>query len=185
MTLEGRRIALIIGEGHHEHELWCPWYRFQEEGAEVIAAGPRVGIVLGEGRNGKDGLAARVTHTVEQVAGLALDALYLPGGLWSPMTLRVHEPTLDLVRTCMAQGIVVGAICHASWILVSAGVARGKRIACPRDMAVDVTNAGGLYVEDRCVRDGNLVTAVYYACLPQHMREIIPAIAASPRRGDG
>jgi protease I len=182
MKLADRRIVMIIAEGHHEHEFWCPWYRFKEEGAEVIAAGPMTGVVYGEGRHGKDGLAARVTHTVEQAAELDCDALYLPGGLWSPLSLRVHGPTLELVRTSMAKGIVVAAICHASWILVSAGVVRGRRIACPRDMAIDVENAGGLYAQDSCVADGNLVTAVYYASLPEHMRAVIPAIERSPRR---
>ena len=181
--LANRRIIMIIADGHHEHEFWCPWYRFKEEGAEVIAAGPAVGTVYGEGRHGKDGLPARVTHTVEQVAELDFDALYLPGGLWSPLALRVHEPTLELVRASVSRGIVVAAICHASWILVSAGVVKGRRIACPRDMAVDVKNAGGLYVQDSCVADGNLVTAVYYACLPEHMRAVIPAVRDRPPRG--
>ncbi len=176
MRLEGCKIAIIIANGYHEHELWFPYYRFKEEGAEVVVAGPKLGTVYGEGRHGKDGLPAQVTHSVEHLADLKLDVLYLPGGIFSPLELRVHRPTLDLVRNAMENNIIVAAICHAQWILVSAGVVKGRRITCPSDMAVDVTNAGGIYVEGKCVRDKNLITAVYFGYLPEQFRVLIPTI---------
>ena len=176
LRLEGRRVALVIANGYHEHEFWFPYYRFREEGAEVVVAGPAVGTVYGEGRHGKDGLPAEITHTVEQVAAMELDALYLPGGIFGPLELRAHRPTLELVREAMARNLVVGAICHAQWILVSAGVVRGRRLTCPPDMADDVKNAGGIYVAEDWVRDGNLITAHYYAYLPEQFRLLIPAI---------
>ena len=74
------------------------------------------------------------------------------------------------------EGKVVAAICHAPWILVSADVVRGRKIACPSDMAADVTNAGGICVKQRAVRDGNLITAVYFGNLPEHFRLVIPAL---------
>ena len=176
MQLEGRRIALVIATGYHDHEFWFPYYRFREEGAEVVVAGPKIGVVYGEGRNGKDGLPAQITHTVEQVAAMELDALFLPGGIFGPLELRAHRPTLELVRQAMQRGTIVGAICHAQWILVSAGVVKGRRLTCPPDMADDVKNAGGIYVEEDWVRDGNLITAHYYAYLPEQFRLLIPAI---------
>lgn len=181
MRLKGRTVAMVIATGYHDHEFWFPYYRFQEEGAEVVVAGPQLGVVYGEGRHGKDGLPAEVTHTVEQAAAMDLDALYLPGGVFSPLTLRAHPPTLALVRDAMAQGIVVAAICHAQWILVSAGVVKGRRLTCPPDMAVDVQNAGGIYVQEKCVRDGNLITAVYYGYLPEQFQVLVPAMAESRR----
>jgi len=104
------------------------------------------------------------------------DVLYLPGGLYGPMTLRVHKQALELVQKSLNEDVIVAAICHASWILVSADVVKGKRIACPRDMAVDVTNAGGIFVEHASVQDGNLFTAVYFGYLPEQFRQLIPAI---------
>ena len=176
MKLKGRRIAIIIADGYHEHEFWFPYYRFREEGAEVIVAGPELGIVYGEGRHGKDGLPAKVTHSVEQVADMNLDVLYLPGGIFSPLALRAHRPTLDLVRSAMENEIIVAAICHGQWILVSAGVIKGRRLTCPPDMADDVKNAGGIYIEEKCVRDKNLITAVYFAYLPEQFQVLMPAI---------
>jgi len=176
MELEGRRAILVIADGYHDHEFWFPYYRLKEAGLEITVAGPRVGTVYGEGRHGTDGLPAEVTHTVEEVADAEHDLLYLPGGLFCPMRLRAHTPTLDLVRKSMSEGVLVAAICHAQWTLVSADVVRGRRLTCPRDMSVDVINAGGIYVEEPCVRDGNLITAVYFAYLPQQFQVLIPAL---------
>ena len=175
-SLEGSRVAILIAEGYHDHEFWFPYYRFLEEGAEVVVAGPETGTVLGEGRHGKDGLPARVKHTVQEIMEQEFDLVYIPGGIWAPLTLRAHQPTLDFVRKAMRDGIIVAAICHASWVLVSADLVNGRRIACPRDMAVDVKNAGGIHVEEGAVKDDNLITAVYFGYLPEQFRILIPAL---------
>ena len=106
-----------------------------------------------------------------------MDAVYLPGGVFGPLRLRAHEPTLALVRQAMAANRIVAAICHAIWVLVSAGVVAGRTLTCPPDMAVDVTNAGGTYLREKAVRDGNLITAEYFAYLPEQFRLLMPALA--------
>ncbi len=176
MQLHGRKVAMLISDGYHDHEFWFPYYRFREEGTDVMVSGPRVGTVYGEGRHGKDGLPAEVTHSVEDAAAWAPDVVYLPGGIFAPLELRAHGATLQLVRESVESGRIVAAICHAQWILVSAGVVDGRRITCPRDMADDVRNAGGIFVEEPCVRDGNLITAVYFGYLPEQFRVLMPAI---------
>jgi protease I len=182
MRLKGCRVAIVIATGYHDHEFWFPYYRFKEEGADVLVAGPEKGTVLGEGRHGKDGLPATISHPVKEILDQRFDLLYLPGGLWAPMELRAHGPTLDLVRKAVQEDVLVAAICHAPWILVSAGVVKGRKIACPGDMAPDVTNAGGIHVRDRCVRDGNLITAVYFGYLPDHFRVLMPALVERLRQ---
>ena len=184
MSLDGKRIIIAIAEGYHEHEFWYPYYRFREEGAEVVAAGPKTGTVFGEGRNGRDGLPAVVTRTIEQeLADARWDALYLPGGIWSPLALRAHPPMLGLVCLAMSQETPVAAICHATWVLASAGVLSGKRVSCPSDMATDATNAGATVAAEHCVVDGNLITAEYFAYLPEHLRAVIGVLTASPKAG--
>jgi len=173
----GARVAILIADGYHDHEFWFPYYRFLEEGAEVVVAGPKTGIVYGEGLHGKDGLPAEVTHTIQDILNEEFDVVYLPGGLWAPMTLRAHPPTLEFVRKSIDDDVIVAAICHASWILVSADLVKNRKVACPPDMAVDVTNAGGIYVEDPAVGDGNLITAVYFGYLPEQFRILLPAIS--------
>ena len=176
MKLEGCKIAIIIANGYHEHEFWFPYYRFKEEGAEVVVAGPKIGTVYGEGRHGKDGLRAEVTHTVDQIADVKFDVVYLPGGIFCPLELRAHQPTLEFVRKAVEDNAIIAAICHAQWVLVSAGVVKGRRITCPGDMADDVKNAGGIFVDEKCVRDGNIITAVYFGYLPEQFQVLIPAI---------
>ncbi|MGW8178507.1 MAG: DJ-1/PfpI family protein, partial [bacterium] len=56
------------------------------------------------------------------------DVVYLPGGLWSPMTLRAHPPTLEFVRKSIDDDVIVAAICHASWILVSADLVKDRKV---------------------------------------------------------
>jgi protease I len=152
-------------------------YRFLEAGAEVIVAGPEAGATYyGEGRSGMDGLPFDAPTAIASLRADDLDALHIPGGIYGPMALRANEEACRLVRELVAQGKIVGAICHGPWVLVSADVVRGKRIACPSDMSVDVQNAGGIYVRDRAVRDGCLVTSVYFGYLPEYMREFIAAV---------
>ena len=122
VRLENTTVIMPIACGYHEHEFWFPYYRFKEEGSDVIVAGIEKGAVMGEGRNGKDGLLAEITHTVEEASELDFDCLYLPGGIYGPLALRAHAPLLELVRKAMDTGVIVGAICHAFWILVSADV---------------------------------------------------------------
>jgi protease I len=178
--LSGRRVAILIAEGYHEHEFWFPYYRFLEEGAEVTVAGPKVGQVFGEGRGGRNGLPAEVSRTVEQILPQDFDAVYLPGGIYGPLALRAHEPALQLVRKATEGNRIVAAICHAMWILVSADVVKGRKLTGPPDMAVDITNAGGDYQKARAVRHGNLVTAVYFGYLPEQFRLLLPALQEVP-----
>lgn len=178
VRLDGKRVAILIATGYHEHELLFPYYRLKEAGAEVLVAGPEAGTTLyGEGRHGMDGLPFTTTHAIGQLSPEELDAVHLPGGIYGPLFLRDREDVCELIRGMVARGKVVGAICHGPWVLVSAGVVRGRRIACPRDMAVDVVNAGGVYVDAPAVRDGPIVTSVYYGYLPEYIRAFLSAVA--------
>lgn len=176
--LAGKRVILLAATGQHDHEFWVPYYRLQEEQAEIVVAGPEKGVVYrGEGLNGKDGLRMPETQaaTGELHAG-DFDAIIVPGGVFGPMRLRHHEPTLELIRAMDWKKNIIAAICHAPWVLISAEIVRGRTISCPPDMAVDIRNAGAEWVKDPAVRDGHLVTAQYFRFLPEFMRLVIDAI---------
>jgi protease I len=72
--------------------------------------------------------------------------------------------------------MVIGAICHAGWVLVSAGILKGKKVTCVSAIRDDIVNAGAEYINAEVVRDGNLVTSRIPDDLPAFMREIIKAI---------
>jgi len=170
MRLKGKTAVILIAEGYHDHEFWFPYYRFLEEGAKVIVAAPRAGIVYGEGRNGKDGLEAKADIAISELPDTLPDILFLPGGIYGPLELRNMKKVQDYVKCCMDSDVLVCAICHAPWILVSAGVLNGRRVSCPDDMSWDVTGAGATFTRNAVTLDGNLLTAVYFGYLPDMFR---------------
>ena len=170
MRLKGKTAVILIAEGYHDHEFWFPYYRFVEEGAEVVVAAPKAGIVYGEGRNGKDGLEAMADIAISDLSTDLPDILFLPGGIYGPLELRSIEAVRNYVKRCMDANRLVCAICHGPWILSAADVLKGRKVACPRDMQWDVTGAGGIYSPDPVVLDGNLLTAHYYGNLPEMFR---------------
>jgi protease I len=179
--LSGKKIAILAAEGTHEHEFWVPFYRFKEEDADVIVCGFEKGAVYkGEGRKGKEGCdLAPVDEKIDEVKADNIDALIIPGGIFGPLALRRHEPTLELVREMDKQKKVIGAICHAQWVLVSADILKGVRSTSPDDMAVDMKNAGAVWVNEEAVRDGHIITSIYFGYLPAFMRLLIEAIEES------
>ena len=176
MKMVGKRVILVIAEGFTDPELWFPYYRFQEEGAEAIIAAPEKGRIRGEGDHTMAGWAAVVTHTIEEAAQLSFDVLFLVGGVYAPMHLRKMKSVQDLVRKSVDSGILTCAVCHAPQILISADVVKGKKVCCPFDMSVDVINAGGIYLKDNAVLDGNLLTGRNYDSLPDMFRLLMKAV---------
>jgi protease I len=165
--LIGKTVVILIAEGYHEHEFWFPYYRFLEEGARVIVAAPQAGVVYGEGRNGKDGLEAKADIPINAISQTLPDILFLPGGIFGPLTLRAMELVQNYVKRCVDEGVLVCAICHAPWILISADVLKGRTVSCPPDMSWDVIGAGATFSTDAVTLDENLLTAEYFACLPE------------------
>ena len=176
--LTGKNVALLAADGAHDHEFWVPYYRFLEEDATLIVAGPEAAVTyVGEGRHGKDGLLLAPTDVaIDQLDADTLDALVIPGGIFGPLCLRNHQATLDLVRAMDARAKIIGAICHAQWVLVSADILRGRKCTSPDDMAIDMKNAGGDWIKQDAVRDGHIITAIYFGFLPNFLRHLTDAI---------
>jgi protease I len=168
----------VLAEGYHEREFWYPYNRFKEAGAEVLVAGPAPGIVHGEGVGGERGSLAEITYSVEEILDDEIDLLYLPGGLRASKILREHEPTLQLTQRLLNSNTLVGAVGYASRILLSALQVKGRSIACPLDMAMEIVDARGYYVAEAAVRDRNLVTAVSFGNLPEQFGLLIPLAQA-------
>lgn len=167
MRYQGKRVAIIVDTGTHDHEFWFPYYRFLEEGGQVVVAGLEPGQVLGEGVNGKDGLPIPVDCKIDELQAEEIDLLFLPGGIYGPLRLRMCQPLIELVRACHARGTLICSICHAPWILISAGLVQGRTIACPPDIAVDIENAGGVSTQEPAVLDGGILSSVYFGRLPE------------------
>ena len=105
-----------------------------------------------------------------------VDCLLFPGG-YSPDALRLHEPTLALVRECHTRGKLLAAICHGPWILISAGVVAGKRATGYVTVRDDLVNAEAEFVDVPAVQDGNIVTGRVPDDLSEFCQEIIKALS--------
>ena len=127
---------------------------------------------------GKNGHPAKVDTGVDQVQTGAFDALVIPGG-YAPDKLRRSPSVLDITREMAMDGKVVAAICHALWVLVSAGLLQGRRATCFFSLKDDVINAGAQYEDAEVVRDGNFITSRQPSDLGAFCREIIQALVVN------
>lgn len=167
MELTSKKVAILVEDQYQEMEVWYPLYRLREAGAQVFTVGtgkPSYRSKLGyEVKAEIDAAAARVDE---------LDAVIIPGG-WAPDLMRRHQPMVRLVAEADKKGKVVGAICHAGWLLASADVLRGRRATSFFAIKDDVRNAGAVWEDAEVVVDGNLVTSRKPDDLPAFCREII------------
>jgi protease I len=154
-SLAGKRVAILVEDEFEDRELTGPLDALRAAGAEVTIVGPTRGVSF----RGKRGDA---TVTSGMAAGEArmrdFDALVIPGG-HAPDKMRLRHAMVDLARDAMEAGKPVAAICHGPQLLISANALRGRTLTCWPSIAIDVKNAGGLYVDKPVVEDGNLITS--------------------------
>lgn len=181
MKLDEARIVVLAESQYQELELWYPVLRFREAGADVVVAAPEGGALYAS----KLGYPVRSDVAVSAIDAADVDVLVIPGG-FAPEAMRRSAPLLDLVRACYSDGALVAAICHAGWVLVSAGIASGRTLTCVPVIKDDVISAGASYTDQPVVRDGNLITSRLPNDLPAFCAEIVTALeAADGPRGDG
>ena len=174
MKLQGKRIAILAENMYQEMELWVPYYRFKEEGAEVKV----VGATGAKSYTSKHGYPVTVDVQAEQVKAVEFDAVVVPGG-YAPDMMRRHDAMVGLVRDAAQQGKVVAAICHAGWMLVSAGVLKGRKATSFFSIKDDLKAAGADWQDAEVVVDGNLITSRKPDDLPAFCRAIITSLAKS------
>ncbi len=174
MSLKGKRIAILAENLYQEMELWVPYYRLKEEGAEVKVVGAGGATSYAS----KHGYPVNVDAQAEAVSAMELDAVIVPGG-YAPDMMRRHEAMVRLVREAAQHGKVVAAICHAGWMLASADVVRGKDVTSFFSIKDDMVNAGARWVDREVVVDGTLITSRKPDDLPAFCREIVRALSKS------
>lgn len=171
MSLTGKRVAILAENNYQELELWYPLLRLREEGAEVKV----IGTGSAETYTSKHGYPVTVDAAADEVEAADFDAVIVPGG-YAPDLLRRYEAVLKLVLEAHQQGKVVAAICHAGWVLISAGILKGRKVTCVSAIKDDVINAGATYVDQEVVQDGNIITSRVPTDLPAFCRTIIAAL---------
>lgn len=170
-NLQGKRVAVLVEKLYEDQELWYPVYRLREADCDVKIVGPRAGEVY----ESKHGYPAKSDVAASDVKAGEFDAIVIPGG-FSPDYMRRSKAMVDLVTEAARQNKVLAAICHGAWMLCSAHCLKGRRVTSFYAIRDDVENAGGLWEDAACVRDGNLVTSRNPDDLPAFMKGLFEAL---------
>ena len=156
--LQGKKIAFLATDMVEQVELTEPWQALEQARAELELVSLKEGEIQGFNHYDKAG-SFKVDKTVEEANADDYDALVLPGGVGNPDTLRQDENAVHFVRRFFEQGKPVGAICHGPWMLVEAGVVRGRTLTSFPSIQTDIRNAGGNWVDEEVHVDQGLVTS--------------------------
>lgn len=163
MTLNGKNVALLIEDEYQILEGWYPKLRLEEAGATVTV----VGSGTKSSYDSKEHYPMAVDANAADVTSDQFDAVVIPGG-FAPDNMRLHPEMVGLVRDAHESGKLVAAICHGGWMLASAGaLGHGRRATGYLPIKDDVVNAGGVWVDEAVVEDGNVITSRTPVDLPQ------------------
>jgi protease I len=179
--LDGKRIAILATDMFEQVELVEPRKALEDAGAETELVSLDEGEIQGFNHYDKADTFP-VDKAVMDANADEYDALLLPGGVGNPDTLRTDENAVGFIRSFVDAGKPVAAICHAPWMLVEAGVVRGRRLTSFPSVKTDVKNAGGNWVDEEAVLDGGVVTSRSPADIPAFNRQMIEEFAKTPVR---
>lgn len=169
------RVLIIATDGYEQSELTEPRRRLEDAGFSTEIASHEKGEI--RGWKDKDwGDSVSVDLTVKDVDASRYDGLLLPGGQMNPDILRMDKTTIGLVREFVESGKPVAAICHAPWLLIEAGVVKGKTVTAWPSVRTDLANAGGTVVDQEVATDGNLITSRNPDDIPAFSDALITAL---------
>ena len=148
-----RTIAILVGPDYEDLEVWYPKLRLEAAGFHAPLVGPE-----GMSFRGKHGYPAPVEQSLTDTDPARLAGVLAPGG-WAPDKLRRDPAVLNLVRAVHSAGGLVATICHGPWILISAGIVKGRRMTSTVGIRDDLVNAGAIWVDEAVVQDGNIISS--------------------------
>ena len=156
--LDGKKVAILVTDGFEQVEMTKPREALDEAGAETKIVSLNPGKIQGMHHADK-GDKFDVDLTLDEARPEEFDALLIPGGLMNPDALRSNDHALEFTRHFFREGKPVAAICHGPWVLIDAGVVRGRTLTSWPAIKNDVKNAGGKWINEEVVVDNGLVTS--------------------------
>lgn len=157
-TLDGRKIAILATDGFEQSELIAPRTTLAQAGADVAVISQTAKAIRGTHghRWGED---VQVDATLDQAQADRFDALVLPGGVYNPDQLRQDPKAIAFIRAFHEAGKPIAAICHGPWLLIEAGIIKGKKATAYPSIKTDMINAGADWIDQPAVVDGNIITS--------------------------
>ena len=171
--LEGKRIALLATDEFEDSELSEPLEAVKNAGADVDIISIKDGPIVG-----KHATKIDVTKEIDEAISSDYNALLLPGGVANPDALRMNAAAVEFVHSFFEADKPVGAICHAPWLLIEAGVAKGRTLTSWPSLKTDLINAGANWVDEEVVVDGNLTTSRNPDDLPAFCDRVVEEFAS-------
>ena len=171
-VLKGKKVAILAADMFERVELEEPRKALEDAGAEVEVVSIHDGEIKGFDHFDPANTVP-VDRTVEEASPGDYDALMIPGGVGNPDQLRGDENAVSFVQEFHRAGKPIAVICHGPWVLVESGAVRGKRVTSWPTLETDIRNAGGDWVDQEVVVDGNLVTSRKQDDIPAFNREML------------
>ena len=172
------KIAILVEKMYEDLELQYPRLRLKEAGHEVDVVGPKAG----ETYVGKHGYPQKAEKNAADVKASDYALIVIPGGS-SPDHMRRSEHMVKLMRDAAARKIPMAAICHGPWMLCSTDALRQRRCTSFMSIVHDVVNAGGKWVDEECVVDGNIITSRCPEDLPSFSNAILQLVSEGKAEG--
>lgn len=163
-----KKVVIITGPGFEDAEVIYPYYRMQEEGYVVDILTSNDSEV-----KGKHGIVIKPTAKIAMFHYQDYDAVIIPGGHEAPDRVRQVKEIIAFVKKMHEVGKIVSSTCHGPWVLISAGILKGKNATCYKGMKDDLVNAGAYYRESPVVVDETIVTSDHPRNLGSWMKATI------------
>ncbi|MEO6829444.1 MAG: type 1 glutamine amidotransferase domain-containing protein [Acidobacteriaceae bacterium] len=177
-VLKGKTIAILATDGVEQSELVEPRKALERAGAETEVVAPHSGEI--KGWDLADwGRQIKVVRELNEASYVDYDALFIPGGVMNHDKLRVDTRAVAFVKKFFDAGKPVAAICHGPWMLVEAGVLQGRKLTSWPSLQTDIRNAGGIWVDEEVMIDGNLTTSRKPDDLAAFSKAIVEQFAAA------
>jgi protease I len=170
--LDGMHVAMLVSDDFEQVEMTEPRKALEAAGAQVELVSDREGHVQGM-RHDEKADRFPVDRSLEEADPAGFDALVLPGGALNADELRMNPKAREFVRHMDGQGKPMAVICHAPWLLVSSRVLSGRRLTSWPTIQDDIRNAGGEWVDQEVVLEGNLLTSRGPKDLPAFNRAMV------------
>jgi len=162
------RVAVLVEDSYQVLEVWYPYLRLKEEGIETVF----VGTGAKKEYKSKEGYPCPEEVSIKKIKASDFDGVVIPGG-YAPDILRRYDEVNNFVRDLYKSSKLVAAICHGGWVLVSAGILKGRKVTGFSAIKDDLINAGATYVDEEVVVDKNLISSRNPYDLPAFCREIL------------
>ena len=177
---KSEKVIIITANNTEDIEFFYPYYRLSEEGYTVDVVTPDGGKF-----EAKHGLGLKETKSISDVKPQDYALLYIPGGK-APAELRKNDKVLAFVKEFARAGKPIAAICHGPQVLIEAGRAVSRRVPDGRrarpEVGDEIKKAGGTFVDETCVVDGQFITARRPGDLPNHLLRVLEQLRGDMER---